>query len=97
MTRTPDAPVPFKALRERWMADPAFREAYDAVGPEMEIAFAIAGARHRARLSQAQLAERIGTSQSLVARWERGASRPTTASLEKVARATGTHLRVSLS
>jgi HTH-type transcriptional regulator/antitoxin HipB len=78
------------------MTDPAFREAYDAIGPDMEIAFAIAEARHKAKLTQAELAARIGSSQAMVARWERGTAMPSTRSLQRVAEATGTRLRVTL-
>lgn len=88
--------IPFTQLRDKWMADPEFRGAYDAISPEMEIAFAIAEARHRAKLTQAQLAERIGSSQAMVARWERGAAMPSTRSLQRVAEATGTRLKVTL-
>lgn len=88
--------IPFKRLRDRWMADSKFREAYGRIGPEMEIAFAIAEARHRAKLSQQQLAKRLGTSQATVARWESGAQMPSTTTLAKVAKATGTRLRVEL-
>lgn len=88
--------VPFKQLRDRWMADAEFRKAYDRIGPEMEIAFAIAEARHRAKLSQEELAERLGTSQATVARWESGAQLPSTRTLTRVADATGSRLRVEL-
>ncbi|HVL73080.1 MAG TPA: helix-turn-helix transcriptional regulator [Beijerinckiaceae bacterium] len=88
--------IAFKELRDRWMADPAFRAAYDKVSPEMEIAFAIAEARHRARLTQAQLAEKVGTSQATVARWESGGHMPSTKTLARIAAATGTRLRVEL-
>jgi ribosome-binding protein aMBF1 (putative translation factor) len=77
--------IKFDTLRARWMRDPKFRKAYDRISPEMEIAFAIAEARHRAHLSQHQLAKKIGTSQAAVARWERGSSLPTTSTLRRVA------------
>jgi HTH-type transcriptional regulator/antitoxin HipB len=89
--------IPFNQLRDKWMADPGFREAYDSIGPEMEIAFAIAEARHKAKLTQAELAARIGSSQAMVARWEGGTAMPSTRSLQRVAEATGTRLRVTLS
>jgi HTH-type transcriptional regulator/antitoxin HipB len=88
--------VPFKNLRAKWMADPGFRKAYDRVSPAMEIAFAIAEARHRAMLSQAQLAEKISTSQSMVARWETGTVLPSTKTLMRIAEATSTRLQVEL-
>jgi HTH-type transcriptional regulator/antitoxin HipB len=88
--------IKFDTIRERWMRDPKFREAYDKISPEMEIAFAIAEARHRARLSQVQLAKKLGTSQAAVARWERGNSMPTTKTLRRVAKATDSRLHVEL-
>ncbi|WP_202390346.1 helix-turn-helix domain-containing protein [Tsuneonella aeria] len=54
------------------------------------------GARARAGLKQAELAERMGTSQSAVARLESGKGRPSVATLEKLAQATGSKLRIAL-
>jgi ribosome-binding protein aMBF1 (putative translation factor) len=88
--------IPFKTLRDRWMSDPNFRKAYDRVSPEMEIAFAITEARHRAKLSQAELAKKIESSQSAVARWESGATLPTTKTLQRIAAATRSRLHVEL-
>lgn len=81
-------------LHDRWMADPAYQAAYDALHTDFEIARAVIDARARASLTQADLAERMQTTQSAIARLESGRSRPTTATLEKVAQATGTRLRL---
>jgi DNA-binding transcriptional regulator YiaG len=83
-------------MRERWTRDPKFRKAHDETSPEMEIAFAIAAARHRARLSQQQLADKLGTSQGAVARWESGSSSPTARTLNRVAKATDSRIQVKL-
>ena len=48
----------------------------------------IIAARKRARLTQAELAARMNTTQSVVARLESGRSHPSTNTLEKVATAT---------
>jgi transcriptional regulator with XRE-family HTH domain len=82
-------------LHEQWMTDPAYREAFEALGPEFELARALIRARTGAGLTQAQLAERMRTTQSVVARLESGRARPTTATLERIAQATGTRLRIS--
>ncbi|GEO97935.1 helix-turn-helix domain-containing protein [Methylobacterium haplocladii] len=87
--------IPFKVLREGWQADPNYREAHGEVAPEMDLAFAMAEARHRSALSHADVAERVGTSQAMVARWETGRSAPTTTSLRRFAEATGAKLRIS--
>ena len=82
-------------LNKKWSHDPAYRAAYDALGPEFDLARAVIEARTRAGLTQEQLAERMKTSQSVVARLESGRGRPSTTTLEKLARATGTRLRIS--
>ena len=53
-------------------------------------------ARRRAGLSQGDLARRAGTSQSAVARVERGHSSPTLATLERLVGAAGFDLRLEL-
>ena len=53
-------------------------------------------ARRRAGLGQAELAERAGTSQSAIARLERGHSSPTLATLERLVAAAGFGLRLEL-
>ena len=47
------------------------------------------------KMGQAELAERMETTQSVVARLESGRIHPSTRTLEKIARATGTRLRIS--
>ena len=88
--------VPFSKVRDRWMQDERFRAEYDRVGPEMAIAFAISEARTRAGLTQAQLAEKLGTTQSVVSRWESGRAEPSTRSMRKIAEATQSRLHVAL-
>ena len=82
-------------LHERWRQDPEYREAYDELGPEFELARVLIEARTSAGLTQAQLAERMQTTQSAVARLESGRVRPSTRTLEKIAQCTGTRLRIS--
>lgn len=82
-------------LHKNWSRDADYREAYDELGPEFELARSLIEARSRAGLTQAQLARRMKTTQSVVARLESGRVRPSTKTLEKVARATGTRLKIS--
>ena len=77
------------------MKDPQFREAYDALEEEFALASALIGARAQADLTQEELAQRMGTTQAAIARLESGRIRPTTRTLERVAAATGTRLRIS--
>ena len=54
------------------VGNPKVRAEYDALAPEFEIAAELLRARLRAGLSQAELAARMGTSQSTIARLENG-------------------------
>jgi ribosome-binding protein aMBF1 (putative translation factor) len=83
-------------LKERLLADPATKAEYDAQAQEFEIAEALIRARQRAGLSQAEVARRMGTTQSVVARLESGRSMPSAASLSRYAAATGSRLHVEL-
>jgi len=82
-------------LHAKWMGDAEYRRAYDGLDEEFSLIRAMIDARTRAGLTQEQLAERMETSQSAVARMESGRSRPSTRTLERFAKATGTRLRFS--
>ena len=82
-------------LHEKWLDEPDYREEYERLGPEFELARALIGARAAAGLTQAELAARMGTTQSVIARLEAGRVQPTTATLQRVAHATGTRLRIA--
>ena len=62
----------------------------------MRASLTIREARKRAGLTQKQLADRLRTTQSVIARWESGSSRPSLENLEKVVRACGFELRLGL-
>ena len=88
--------IPVEEAFARWAKDPEFMREYDALEEEFALANALIGARTHAKLSQAELAERMGTSQSAIARLESGRSMPSTRTLERLAAATGTKLRIRL-
>ncbi len=81
-------------LHKKWMKDPDYRRAHEALKPEFEIARALIEARAQAGLTQEQLAGRMKTTQSVVARLESGRAKPSTQTLERVAAATGTRLKI---
>ncbi len=87
--------IPADALVTRWRADPDYRRAYAAADAEFSIAAAMIAARSQAHLTQAELARRMGTTQSAIARMESGKFKPSHSTLEKYAQATGTRLRVT--
>ncbi len=83
-------------LKQELLSDPEVRREYDRLGPEFELIQALIEARNRAGLTQAELAERMKTTQSVIARLEGGRSTPTWSTLRRYAEATGSRLRVSL-
>jgi transcriptional regulator with XRE-family HTH domain len=82
-------------LHVKWMKDPEYRKEYEALEEEFALAHAMIEARAKAGLTQEELAERMQTSQSAIARLESGKGRPSTRTLQRFASATGTRLRFS--
>lgn len=88
--------IAFETLKARLLADPAARAEYDALAPEFEIAAELLQARLRAGLSQTELAARMGTSQSAIARLESGQQLPSIKTLLRFAGATGNRFHIKL-
>jgi len=82
-------------LHQKWMKSKDYRKAVEELAPEFALARAVIDARVTAGLTQEQLARRMDTTQSVIARLESGRTRPSTQTLERLAAATGTHLRIS--
>ena len=82
-------------LHKTWLKEPTYRREYDLLEEEFALAAAVAKARRRAGLSQAELARRMKTTQSTVARLESGRGRPSTCTLTRFAKATGHRLKIS--
>ena len=82
-------------LHKRFMKNPDYRKEYDAMEEEFALMLEVAKARSRAGLSQAELARRMKTTQSTIARLESGRGLPSTRTLGRFAKATGHRLRIS--
>ena len=72
-------------VADRETRDAAFKEARQELRPQYEFRRALIGARVAAGLTQAQLAERLGTTQSAVSRLESGVQTPTLDTLYRLA------------
>ena len=81
-------------MHKRWMKNPKYRKAYEALEEEFVLAAAVIDARNRAGLTQQELARKMGTTQPVVARLESGRGRPSMRTLERVAAATGSRLLI---
>ena len=82
-------------LHQKWMENKEYRQAHEELAPEFALARAVINARVTAGLTQEQLAQRMDTTQSVIARLEGGRTRPSTQTLERLATATGTRLKIS--
>lgn len=83
-------------LKKELMKNPAFKTEYDALEEEFNLAREMIEARTRAGLSQAELAQRMGTTQSVIARLESGKSPPSMRTIARFAAATGSRAVVRL-
>ena len=83
-------------LHAKHMAeDPEYLAAYEALEEEFALIKAMMRARKRSRLSQAEIASRMGTTESAVSWLESGRTKPSTRTLERYAAATGHKLKIS--
>jgi ribosome-binding protein aMBF1 (putative translation factor) len=84
------------ALRESLLQDDSVRREYERLEPEFAVARTVIKARTARGFSQAQLAERMGTTQSVIARLESGRQLPSLRTWVKLAEAVGAQPRFDL-
>ena len=89
--------IPIEKIEAQLLSNPKVKAEYDALAPEFEISAELLRARLRAGLSQAEVAARMGTSQSAIARLESGQTLPSTKTLLRFAEATRSRIQVRLS
>jgi DNA-binding XRE family transcriptional regulator len=75
-------------MKKKMLADREVQRAYAALDEEFGLARELIAARVRAGFTQAQLARRMGTTQSAIARLESGAQLPSVKTLLRFAQAT---------
>lgn len=83
-------------LKKSWLKNPDVKAEYEALEEEFSIAEALIRARAEADMTQEQVAEKMQTSQSYVAKLESGRVNPSMKALQKYAAATGSKLKISL-
>ena len=87
--------IPVEKSFAEWRKDPDYVKAYNALEDEFSLAAEMIRARANAGLTQEQLAQRMNTTQAVIARLESGRVKPSTRTLERLAAATGMKLRIS--
>lgn len=75
----------FQKYLSRRLKDRQFKKYYEEYGKQLEIAYQILQLRKQKGISQAELARKLGTRQSNIARMETGQQNFTTDTLQKIA------------
>ncbi|MBI4595124.1 MAG: helix-turn-helix transcriptional regulator [Candidatus Tectomicrobia bacterium] len=79
------------------MKDPEFKKAWEELDPEFELLESLIKAREKAGITQEELAQKIGTKQSVISRLEQGGfGKATLSTLKKIAEALDTKLVIKL-
>jgi ribosome-binding protein aMBF1 (putative translation factor) len=88
-------PQPVEKSFAKWRKKPSYVAAYNDLSDEFAIAEALIDARTKANMRQEDVARRMQTSQTAVARLESGRGNPSLKTLQRYAKATGTKLKLS--
>lgn len=86
----------FNELKKRLLQDKTTRKAYEKLAPQYAIIEMIIKKRLKIGLSQEALADKIGTKQSAIARFESGRTNPTLSFLTNITNALNGRLTISL-
>lgn len=78
-----------KDFKRELLADPAARAEYEAQSEEFELTHELIAARSRAGITQGEIAQRMGTTQSVIARLEGGKRQPSMRTVQRYAEAIG--------
>lgn len=81
--------------KEVFAKRPEVKREYDALGPQYEVIRAEIESRKASGMTQKQLAERMGTAQANISRFESGNYNPSLAFLQKMAECLGKNLKIS--
>lgn len=85
-----------RTLKTELLADADTRAEYDALAGEFSMARELIAARGRAGLTQDEVAQRMGTTQSVIARLEGGRRMPSIRTVQRYAQAVGARAVVRL-
>lgn len=84
-------------LEKELLSDPKVRKEYDRLAPRYAVISELISARLKKRMSQKDIAEKLGTKQSAIARLESGSINPSLEFLQKIAQVMGYKLSIHLS
>ncbi len=86
----------FEEVKKEWLKDPEFKKQYEALKLQRSFMKLLVEQRQKKGLTQKELAEKIGTKQSSIARFESGAYNPTLLFVKRLADALGVEITVKV-
>lgn len=84
----------FTIWEKQALKNPKFKAEYDKLQPEFALIRAMIEARIKKGVTQKELAQMIGTKQSVISRLESGRANPSVAFLKKLAQALNSRLEI---
>ncbi len=84
----------FNDFLKESLKNPKIKAEYDKLQPEFSMIQAVIDARVKKGVTQKELAQRIGTKQSVISRLESGRANPSVAFLKRLALALNSHLEI---
>lgn len=84
----------WRDLEKKWMKDPKFVREWEKIEPEYQLARSLIGLRLKKKLSQTDLARKIGTKQPVVSRIESMTTSTTISVLKRIAQALDVKLQI---
>lgn len=87
----------YSQFKRETLKNKGVRLAYEALGPKFEVITALMKRRLEKGFTQQELAKRIGTKQSAIARFESGSYNPSLDFLKKVTDALDARLKITVS
>ena len=85
----------YKEFLDEKLKNPEFKKEWDELEPEFQLIKAMLQGREEQNLSQRQLADRTGVTQSDISKIESGEANPTLETLKKLAKGLGMNLSIS--
>jgi len=88
--------IPWEKVRAELLQNPKVKKLYEERAVERELMLELIQARKEGRITQKELAKRMGTKQSAISRFESGRTNPTVAFLYKLADALGVEIEFKM-
>ncbi|MCD8254582.1 MAG: helix-turn-helix domain-containing protein [Oscillospiraceae bacterium] len=84
----------YEEFKREALKNPSVKAEYDALEPEFSLIRAMLDARREAGLTQKQLSERTGISQSDISKFETGNGNPSLKTLQRLAAGMGMRVKI---